>query len=349
MILRRNSMFRLRCAICSVFLATVVTSPAANAQKTDTLVLYNGNHITGEISRLNRGKLSYKTDDMGTLSVEWDQVARLRTIYVHELVLTSGRRLFGPIQQGATDGLLVVGADTLFTMRIVEITPIEAGFIQRTHGYVDLGFTFAKANKATTLAFDWEANYRGRKWGASIRGSSYFQSQEEADPTSRNDGSVSTRRLLTGKLAILAFAGGTQNDELNLDLRATVGAGADFRLIRNQQFDFGLIGGALVNREQFNDSDSAIVGAEVTTQLDFALFRYDSPEIQFTSSLAPYFSVSQLGRVRIDFDLRLTWEVFGDFNLGITFRDNFDSKPPGVEGGASNDFTTTFSIGWSWN
>src|SRR6185503_11073737 len=68
-------------------------APAAAAQpKTDIVVLSNGDRITGEISSLERGRLEYKTDDIGTLQVEWDNVARLEAVGMFEIVTRDGRR-----------------------------------------------------------------------------------------------------------------------------------------------------------------------------------------------------------------------------------------------------------------
>ena len=326
---------------------TVAPTPAS-AQRTDILVLYNGDHITGEIRSLHHGKLSYKTDDMGTLSIEWDEVARIRSVNVHEVVLVSGRRVFGPLHAPTEDGKLVVDPDTLSMSSVVEITPIEAGFVKRTDGYVDLGFTFAKANAATTLHMDWQAHFRGPTWGGTIEGSSYLQRQDDADPTSRNHGALSAKRLVTGKVAGLAFFQATQNDELNLNLRTNLGIGVDYRVVHSNRFEFGLVGGILTNRERFADADSAIVSAEIITQMDFSAFRYDSPELDFGTTLTPYFSVTKLGRVRIDLEIRWVYEIFDDFSFGIKFRDSFDSDPPDAAA-IKNDYTTTFSIGWSWN
>jgi len=41
------------------------------AQKDDTVRLYNGDRITGEFKRLEYGMLNFKTNDMGTLNIEW--------------------------------------------------------------------------------------------------------------------------------------------------------------------------------------------------------------------------------------------------------------------------------------
>ena len=61
----------------TIILLMLLAGPAF-AVKTDSLVLVNGDHITCEIKKLEYAKLSVKTDDMGTLSIEWDKIVRLR-------------------------------------------------------------------------------------------------------------------------------------------------------------------------------------------------------------------------------------------------------------------------------
>jgi len=51
---------------------SVVASLAAtplSAQKADTVALRNGDRIVGEIKSLDQGALTYKTDDVGTLTI----------------------------------------------------------------------------------------------------------------------------------------------------------------------------------------------------------------------------------------------------------------------------------------
>jgi hypothetical protein len=49
----------------------------ASAQKTDVVELLNGDRVTCEIQKLSRGKLTVKTDGIGTISIEWDDVERV--------------------------------------------------------------------------------------------------------------------------------------------------------------------------------------------------------------------------------------------------------------------------------
>ena len=46
-------------------------------QKSDTIHLANGDRITGEIKKLEQGKLRLKTSALDTVYVQWDEIAGL--------------------------------------------------------------------------------------------------------------------------------------------------------------------------------------------------------------------------------------------------------------------------------
>ena len=47
------------------------------AEKTDAVVLVNGDRITGDIKKLERGKLEFKTDDMGSVYIDWTKITKI--------------------------------------------------------------------------------------------------------------------------------------------------------------------------------------------------------------------------------------------------------------------------------
>ena len=51
----------------------ILFSKPVSAQKDDTIRLDNGDRITGEIKKIDHGILEFKTDDIGTLNIEWHQ------------------------------------------------------------------------------------------------------------------------------------------------------------------------------------------------------------------------------------------------------------------------------------
>ena len=72
----------------------VFAAPAAGQGKTDVVTLRNGDRITGEIKRLERGRLEFSTDDAGTLYLEWDKVISVVSTTRQVEVMTRDGRLF---------------------------------------------------------------------------------------------------------------------------------------------------------------------------------------------------------------------------------------------------------------
>ena len=172
----------------AVVIALLAWAHDVHAAKTDVLVLRNGDHITGEIKSLDRGKLSYGTDDAGTLSIEWVKVARLSSKNPFEVEMAWGQRYIGRITaiDSARIAVYGVSSDTIAIPDVVRINSLNAEFLQRVKAYFDLGFTYAKANAARTLTTSGEAAYRGPMFGSQRSFDSYVQGQEGVPYTTRS-------------------------------------------------------------------------------------------------------------------------------------------------------------------
>jgi hypothetical protein len=328
----------------------VVGASPLFAQKTDVLVLYRGDAITGEVKELNRGKLSYKTDDMGTLSVEWDKVAHLTSTNYFDVENTLGVRFFGRLAASDEPGeLLVILADTvrLRMMNIVAISRIRASFWSRLDGYVDLGLDFQKANTNRQINGSGEVKYRGEKWASRLSGSTYFQRQGGADQTSRNNISLDGRRLFGNHWSALAFGALEQNQQLGLDLRQTVGAGVTREFIHTNRMTFGALVSLAYANEDYTDEEGTTNTVQLPLGAEYEFFLFDSPKTDLTSDLTVTPILSDLGRWRIDFNVRVSYELISDFTIGFSFFDNFDSRPPS-ETASTNDYGLTFSLGYTF-
>jgi hypothetical protein len=329
----------------------------ARAAKTDLLTLGNGDRITGEIKWLTRGKLQYSTDDAGTMSIEWVKVARLTSPNQFEMETTTGAKYVGRLVATERNGVILVAGDAVDTLSIpdvVGINALDAGFLNRVRAYLDLGLTFAKANQATTFTTEGEATYRGDKVGGTFAFNSYAQGQESAPTTSRNSVLLRGIRFLPKRWSLLAFGQTEENDELNLDYRLTGAAGLGRVLKRSNTHEVGTGLGLAVTRERFApDSGDPLDEPETKSNLEALLFaawdafRFDSPKLDFGTSLYLYPSLSTAGRVRGEATIRLKYELFPDFNVGVSGTDTFDSDPP-EETATKNDYITTFTIGWSY-
>jgi hypothetical protein len=112
-----------------------------------------GDRFTCEIVRLVRGKMTVKTDALGTVSVEWNKVVhRVDSPVESEVEIKSWRALVRrdrvpsrrPIQ-------LTVGTARAHCSRqqlddVVELTPIERNFWDRLDARSSAGFSFTQAS-----------------------------------------------------------------------------------------------------------------------------------------------------------------------------------------------------------
>src|SRR5262249_61371886 len=109
--------------------------PFALAAKTDVVVLRNGDTLTGEVKEVDRGRLTFKTDDMGTLAIEWDKVRRVTAGATFEIEDLDGHQYFGSLRPGTNEGEVDIvspaGGWTLPPARVVRVQRQGATFWQR--------------------------------------------------------------------------------------------------------------------------------------------------------------------------------------------------------------------------
>jgi hypothetical protein len=336
--------------------ATLSVHDSAAAQTADTVVLRSGNPVIGEIKSFRRGSLSFDTDEMDVVSIDWDDIAFLTSARFFEVHLSSGAEFYGSLAPADTAVLIVAGvsrADTVAFGDVVSIRPFDSGFFARTNGFVDLGTNIARANSLSSIFLNGQFTYRGPKWGFNVGGDFYRQRQETTDTagqtteqsTRRSSASLRGDRFLGAKWALNASGTVEENQELDLDARLLGSLGGQFQAVRNQGIELAVIAGGTINDEQFvgvprNTTAELLIGG------NFDMF--DVGNLDVFTSLSTYTSAKDGGRIRVSFDARVAWEFISDFNLGFTVIERYDSQPPSPDA-ANRDFQYSLTFGWSWS
>ena len=341
----------------SVFAIVLLLAPAPlSGQVQDTVTLRSGNLVVGEIKSLRRGNLSFDTEEMDIVKIDWEDIAFLTSSDLFEVALVSGAEFFGSLQSADTAVLVIVGtatADTVPFAEVVEIGPIEAGFFARTNGFIDVGTNLARANRMASILADGRFSYRSPKWGFDVDGESYWQRQESVSEladtttqrTSRNSASLSVSRFLSGKWALTGSGAVEQNQELNLDLRFLALVGGVYQIVRNQGLELSAAAGGAVNSEEYAGEGRSASG-EILAEVRFDAF--DIGDLDLYTDLKTFTSPGDGGRLRAAFDARIAWEIIDDFTIGLNVTESYDSRPPSAEA-TKRDFQYAFSIGWNWS
>lgn len=322
---------------------------ASARKKTDLVFIGKADRITGEIKQLSRGILQLKTDNIGTVNVEWEDVDSLNSVYQFRVEDRFGRKYFGAIFMTKSLALEVVRAgqtQTVHANDVVSITPLEASFWQRMDGSIGIGFSYTKANSLAQLTSDFNVRYRTPLRLIVFDSSTIYTRQEDEDTQQRNDISLTYNRLFPGRFFALVGGAAQVNDELGLDLRLSLSPGLGVNIMQTNHNQMVSTAGLSVNREWSHNSDGQY-NLEAFLSLEHYVFRYDYPKTDISLEATVYPSLNSWGRVRSEIDISLSRELIKDLTFILSFYDSYDSDPLDPNG-SKNDYGIVTSLGWTF-
>jgi hypothetical protein len=321
----------------------------AAAQRTDVVLLTNGDHVTGEIKKLYEGLLEVKTDHMGTVQIEWPFVEEVTSQTDFEVVLEDGQRLYGPLRPAAEKGEIEVRgveAETVALAVVVDLAPLKKSFLDQLAGSASVGFSFSQSNTVTTWTGSAMVSYLTRKHLATLSLSSYLNSQQDTDPTTRNVVGFSFARFLANRWSVIQLTDFLQSDELGVDLRTTLGGAVGRSIVRSNRNVLTPIAGVVYSNSLFTGSTPSRNEMLAITGLRYSLFTFGAHKTTFTTFFSFLPSLTESGHLRLDLESRLRIKLFSDFYWSLDLYENFDNDPP--LGGAQSDFGLSTSLGWTF-
>jgi hypothetical protein len=348
MILSRRAFVALR-AVVSAGLV-LWGSPALAAVKTDVVVLRNGDHLTGEVDQLERGKLTFKTDDVGTLEIEWDKVASVTARAQFDVDHLDGRRFVGTLEPGSEPGeLRVVTGDVnaiLAIADVIRIRRMRATFWRRLDGSLDAGTSYTSASELFTLDLDATIGTDRPGFELVANGTATITTQPGVDDTRRSELSLSYTRRFQSRWVAQGNGQLEQNRELGFDLRSSATLGGGRYLVLRSRSRLLATAGVSVNREQPVDGEGN-TNVELVAFLGYDRFSYDFPKVDLSVGAAGYASLSDSGRWRLELDARLKRELVRNFYATLRGYESYDSRPATADA-EQNDYGMTFALGWSF-
>jgi hypothetical protein len=323
---------------------------AAGAADTDTVLLRNGDRISGEVKSLDKGRLELSTTSLSTIYVEWDKVVSLEAVGVYEVETSDGGRYVGrpgPADPGKMS-LALQGGQTLVLdiPAVVRMRRIRDVWWRRLSGSVSLGASYTKSSGIGQGTLASSVTFRRPAFEVSTAFDQSVSVEKDQVSSARTSWRSSYYRLLANRWFLPGIAKFERNHDLGFDLRATLGGGVGRFLVQSNKGDLGVAGGLVYNRELPVEGDGsnsleAFVGANAS------FYRYDTPKTNLTLGVSGFPGLTDAGRFRFELNSTLSHEVIKDFTVGLTLYDSFDSRPP-QEGALRNDVGLSLTVGWTF-
>lgn len=329
-------------------LFAVISLDVLAQRKTDIVTLYNGDRITGEVKSLDSGILNFSTDSMGTIKIEWQEIARLESKYYYEIRLGSGERYYGSIEPAERPGQLLVeepdGVQGLEWLEVVDMRPIEENFVDRLNVYFSAGYSYSRASSVAQTSINTDISYEDKSGRNSLTGrTSITDDSEETTSSTRID----LNRAVWGKRPNVFrsfFTNYENNDELALDYRVGVGMGLGRAFLDTYRNRLTGIAGLQVITEE-----SGTAGTDENLELylssRYRAWRFNTPELDLDLILNLYPSLTDSGRLRSDSNLRLRWELIEDLFFDITAFGSYDNR---ADADNDIDYGVTTGVGWEF-
>lgn len=333
-----------------VFVAVAVCAVPAAALRTDLVTFHNGDRLTGEVKSLERGRLKFKTDDHGTLDLEWDTVASIAASADFEIEMLSGDRIFGVLQPGPYAGALGVVTETgvrnMDALAVGSITRIGSTFLGRVDGAIDLGTSYTSASELFTLDLASDARYDRPGYVVSSSVNATVSTSPAGQDTRRGDVGVGFLGHLPRRWYYFSDGLAETNKELGFALRGSVAGGMGRYFVRNNKRDLLSALGLSFNRERPIDGRTRS-NLELLLNLGYRRFSYDFPKIDVSVALTAYANLTDWGRTRLEFDAGIRREIVLNFYVTLRGYESYDSSPA-TEGAPNNDYGVTFALGWTF-
>ncbi len=332
-------------------LLCVLLPLAAQAKKTDVVVLVNGDSITGEIKTLEFGALRYSTDSMGTVSIDWEEIVGVTSNQDLQIELTDGTRYFGVLLPSEGDYKVRVQTSSnefvFAAQQIVRITPIETGerFLERLDGSFTFGLQTQKSSEVTTSNLASDISYRTRKYLVGMRLNSSV-TEQPTEPTKARQGiSLNYQRFRANRWFTDWFTGWEKNDELGVSGRVSVGGALGRYVTQTNKSQFSLAAGVQAAETRYVGEDDTSREAEGRIEIRYQR-RNLVPESSLTLTSTIYPLLEDFSQYRAETNLSLRREVFEDLFLELGIGHSYISVPP--TGAEKADYILNTSVGYSF-
>ena len=194
---------------------------------------------------------------------------------------------------------------------IVELSRLEDKFFTRFTGSLSSGFSYTKANDNMQVNLNASVRYTAQKNLLEFTYDGLLTQQDTLSSSQRQNGGITARRILPNNWFVVSGLTFETNSEQNLDLRSSLAIGGGKNLVSTNRSTLRIGTGLQANRELTQDGDQNSVEGILST--GFSMFIYDSPKLTFNLSGQLLPSLSDLGRIRVDVDSNISWEIFHDF------------------------------------
>jgi putative salt-induced outer membrane protein YdiY len=348
------------------FVAIFATAMAlASVAGADTVMLKNGDRLTGTVEVSDGKDVTLKTDFAGEIKIQWSAVQELKTDKPIYVVTPDKKTVSGTV---STDGsnLIVHTANNgtvpvpLAQVTVVRSSDVETAYEKSLHpslleawkGGASLGFAIARGNSETTnLTTGFNADRKTLHDELTFYEASLYSTNDQpGGATLANSilGGVKYDHNITKRLFVFVSADYAHDALQELNLRQIYSGGLGVHIINNPNTTFDFLAGVNYTRETYGGGATYVDRnlAGITVGEDF-MHKFGK-STTFTEVFYFYPDLSNTGEYRFALDAASVTKINKWLGWQTALTDRYVTNPP-IAGTKSNDiiFSTGINVSFT--
>jgi putative salt-induced outer membrane protein len=351
--------------IAAVVVLTFATALTASA---DTVVLQNGDHVTGTFVSADGKTMAIKTPYEGQISLKWSDITQFTTIGPVYVTTSSKRTLTGTISK-MNDTIVVQASTGAVTVPLAQVTAMRSQQEQNAYeaslhpplsrnwaGGANVGFTLARGNSETTdLTTSFTATRKTLNDLIGLSESSVYSTATAANTVTANAilGGAQYHRNINSDLFAFVSADFIHDQLQGLDLRQIYSAGLGWNVINNANTTFDVEAGLNYTRESYSGTTTLAPGLSVDRNLIAVTTGEDfTHRFSKVTSMDEHFyfypDLSDTGQYRFTLTADANTKLSSWLSWQVSLNDIYVSNPP-IPGTKTNDVILSTGLGVTFN
>ena len=342
-----------------VFALTTIlaVTPLYARDKSDVIVMKNGDKITCEVKGLSSDTLYISVDYiLNTLSVDWTKVDHIESKQLFLVRTEDGTVYTGTISTPKTPAgrpleIEVVEAPEKKVIverkRLVKMDETAGNVWQRWNGQLGTGSSYSKGNQSSQFNLNSSIGYVAPRWSAGASYNSDLTSSSHTSVSSRNELSLQGQRLMQwNNWYYVGIVDLLQSSVQGIQLQNSFGGGIGRHIVNTGSTFFTVYGGFAWQQINYKPTSpertQQVAAGLIGTQVK--LFLFDKTTLSINANLLP--AISDPGRVHFNLNTSYFVKLWGKLDWNVTLYGNWDNQPP--PGFATSDYGTTSGLSISF-
>ena len=323
-----------------------------NAQAKDSIFLYKGQELIGDIKQSELGVITIDDMDLRKVNIKQYKIKRMNTS--QSFRIETGDRLiyYGTLGPSSKDGWtdITLSDGKKITIQITDISTmvfLEKTFFKRLEGNVSAGFSYSKSSSVGQFNLSSAVTYATKSVESSLTTSAIGSLDSLGYSRDNENVELFSNYNINSSWFVAGLVAYQRNIELSIARRFQEMAGAGSKVLLEKNLQLKLISGLTFNQEKSTDDIASGLLLEIPLMARFDFYKFRHPNIQISTSQTIYFGLTQAGRVRYNGSTTFSLELIRDFYFNLNLYSSYDNRPPATSS-HNTDYGIVFGLSYKF-